>query len=253
MEKAKPFKVGEEIYTDYGRCTIVEYWNKKKVKVIFTVTGYETWTTSKCLREGNVRDWYAPSVYGIGVVGKGKYKSTVNNVATAEYRVWSDMLKRCYCPITLEKFPAYKEVEVSKGMRYLQDFGEWCQDQIGFGLKGWQLDKDILVKGNKLYDYDLCVFVPREINLVLTSRKSLRGDYPIGVYKQPSCNRFSASVSDLTGKSKYLGLFLTIEDAFNTYKQEKESIIKILAEKWKDEIDQRVYDALLKYEVDIND
>jgi hypothetical protein len=54
-------------------------------------------------------------------------------------------------------------------------------------------------------------------------------------------------------KEKYLGRFVTPEEAFQVYKQAKEAYIKEVAELYKDQIDIRVYEALMKYEVDIND
>ena len=51
----------------------------------------------------------------------------------------------------------------------------------------------------------------------------------------------------------HLGYFSKPDEAFNVYKQAKEDYIKEVAELYKDQIDIRVYEALMKYEVDIND
>ena len=50
-------------------------------------------------------------------------------------------------------------------------------------MKKMCLDKDILIKGNKIYSQDTCIFVPKAINSLFTNRKRFRGEYPIGVYK----------------------------------------------------------------------
>ena len=50
-----------------------------------------------------------------------------------------------------------------------------------------------------------------------------------------------------------LGSFKTELEAFNAYKQAKETFIKELADKWKDKIDPRAYEALMNYEVSIDD
>ena len=55
------------------------------------------------------------------------------------------------------------------------------------------------------------------------------------------------------GKHEYLGYFTTEIEAYNTYKQAKESFIKEQAEKWKGKIDDRAYEALMKYTVEITD
>ena len=48
-------------------------------------------------------------------------------------------------------------------------------------------------------------------------------------------------------------MFDTEIEAFKAYKQAKESFIKEQAEKWKSQIDIRAYNALMNYEVSIND
>ena len=54
-------------------------------------------------------------------------------------------------------------------------------------------------------------------------------------------------------KLKYLGRYNTPEQAFLAYKIAKESYIKEVAEKWRDQIDPRVYNTLMNYEVNIDD
>ena len=51
----------------------------------------------------------------------------------------------------------------------------------------------------------------------------------------------------------YLGCFNNPEKAFQAYKAAKEAYIKDVANKWKGEIDNRAYEALMNYEVEIND
>ena len=133
------------------------------------------------------------------------------------------------------------------------DFYDWCDTQIGFGEYGFQLDKDLLEKGNKLYSENTCVFIPQEINKIFTKRNNLRGDLPIGVYYNNEMHKFSATVNLNTGKPVRIGFYNTEVEAFNAYKQVKEEHIKNMAEKWKDRIDERAYNALMNYEVEITD
>ena len=53
--------------------------------------------------------------------------------------------------------------------------------------------------------------------------------------------------------SEFLGYFNTEIEAFNAYKKAKESFIKEQAEKFKSQIDIRAYNALMNYQVDIDD
>ena len=188
-------------------------------------------------------------VKGVGI-NDGKYTATVDGKMRKEYTLWVHMLERCYN----EKFhinqPTYVGCNVSDNFKQYSFFHEWCQTQIGFGIFGYSLDKDLIYKGNKEYSETACVFIPLEINNVLTKRQSDRGLLPIGVCKHRV--KFQAGCT-INGVSKYIGLFDTPELAFNAYKTFKEAHIKELAEKYKDTISQRAYNALMNYEVDIND
>ena len=163
------------------------------------------------------------------------------------------MLKRCYSDSFKKKQPTYEGCEVSDNFKSYEYFYEWCQNQIGFSNKGWHLDKDLLIKGNKVYSEYSCVFIPNDINLLLTKREALRGEHPIGVCWHNASKAFVAQVGKSKGRSEWLGCFNTEIEAFNTYKQAKESFIKEQANKWKSQIDYRAYNALMKYEVNIDD
>ena len=105
-------------------------------------------------------------------------------------------------------------------------------------------------KGNKEYSPENCCFVPTEINDCFTKRLNERGDYPIGVRKKG--NSIIAQINYM-GKKKHLGSFKTVEEAFNAYKIAKEQCIKEYAEKYKGQITDEVYNALINYKVEITD
>ena len=167
------------------------------------------------------------------------------------------MLQRCYSDVYKKKRPTYKGCEVSDNFLHYEYFYEWCHEQIGFGNDGngnpFQLDKDLLIKGNKVYSENSCVFIPQGINKVLTKRESMRGEHLIGVYWHNASRAFKAQVSKSTGKQEYLGSFNTEIEAFNAYKTAKESFIKEQADKFKSQIDPRAYNALMNYKVEIID
>lgn len=100
----------------------------------------------------------------------------------------------------------------------------------------------------------LVVLSPPEINCLVLKADRIRGEYPVGVYHDTSKThkRFSARVSK-NGRHKRFGSYKTPEEAFYVYKREKEKYIKEIAEKWKDKIDLRVYDALMSWEINIED
>ena len=97
------------------------------------------------------------------------------------------------------------------------------------------------------------LFLPNEINLLLTKRTASRGEHLIGVSWHKRDKVFTAQVNKNKGRSEHLGYFNTEIEAFNAYKVAKEAFVKEQAEKWKDEIDERAYNALMNYEVSIDD
>ena len=215
-------------------------------------TGFKVVATLGNIRKGYVKDLYSPSVFGVGVVGT-KYPSEVNRVKTKEYVLWAHMLQRCYSDFHKKKYPTYIDCAVSENFNYYEYFYDWCQNQIGFGNKGWQLDKDLLIKGNKIYSENTCIFIPQEINSLLIKSGASRGEHLIGVHWSKTSKAFVATVNRNKGKREHLGYFKTEIEAFNAYKRAKESFVKEQANKWKGKIDERAYNALMSYEVMIDD
>ena len=208
------------------------------------------------IKNGEVKDRYAPSVYGVGVLGT-KYPSKVNGTLTKESELWRGMLQRCYSDTFKKHRPTYGGCEVSDNFKSYEYFYEWCQSQVGFGNEGWQPDKDLLVKGNKVYSESACVFLPQEVNSLLIKHESSRGKHPIGVTWCKRDKVFVAQINKNKGKHERLGNFKTEIEAFNAYKTAKESFVKEQAEKWSSsmssQIDPRAYNALMNYTVNIND
>ena len=235
-----------------GDFKILKYNDATNVEIQFSKTGFETVARLGDIKNGNVKDPYSPSVYGVGIVG-AEYPTMISGVQTKEYMLWKSMLQRCYSDSYKKKKPTYEGCEVSENFKSYEYFYEWCNKQIGFGNEYWQLDKDLLVKGNKVYSEDSCVFIPKEVNTLLTKRESSRGEYPIGVYWHNTKKAFVAQVRRNKGKQEHLGLFKTEIEAFNAYKTAKESFVKEQANEWKSQIDPRAYNALMNYKVEITD
>lgn len=190
-------------------------------------------------------------IHGVGV-NEGKYQTYNGWVETREYRKWKGMLGRTYGASTQRLQPTYIGCSISDNFKSFSYFHEWCNNQYGFNLDGWELDKDLLIKGNKLYSESTCVFIPQEINTALVSNKVRRGCCPLGVHFDKSKSSYRASIS-VYGRNKYLGRFKTKEQAFLAYKQAKEAHLSNLAEKYRDHLDPRAYHALKKYQVEITD
>lgn len=232
---------------------IIDYVNSKEVKIEFIDSGFKKTCQMKEVRTGSIKDTSKPSVLGVGIVGS-KYltKDEVTQSNTQEYEAWRGLLTRCYSSRLLKKRPTYLGCIASENFKHYEYFYEWCQNQIGFKER-WNLDKDVLVKGNKVYSEDTCVFVPDEINCALCKTDKLRGKFPIGVHWDTNKKVFIAQVNRGKGYQEYLGKFTTPEEAFEVYKKAKEAYLKDLAEKWRGRVDERVYCALMNYQVEITD
>ena len=235
-----------------GDFTMLKYNGSKDVEIQFLKTGYRKVAEMKEVRNGNVKDPYVPSVHGVGVLGT-KYSPSINGVQTKEYMLWIHMLQRCYSDGLKKKYQTYEGCEVGDKFKSYEYFYEWCHKQIGFGIEGFELDKDLLIKGNKVYNENVCVFLPQEINTLLTKSTASRGEHLIGVYWSKTNKAFKAQVRKNKGKQEFLGYFKTELEAFNAYKVAKEYFVKEQAEKYKSQIDHRAYNALMNYTVEITD
>lgn len=234
---------------------IIEFQDEYKTRVCTTYGGF---------KKGQVKNPYFKSVYGVGFIGVGKYKILdENGKLTRAYNYWRNMLKRCYDPYFINNNLTYMKTKVYEIWLNFQNFAEW-EEQEYYEIEGQTmcLDKDILIKNNKVYSPKTCVFVPQTINMLFVKRDACRGNLPIGCSYHKSIGKIQVRYKKLdkeTGKSKltHIGYFPNTKDgineAFLSYKYYKEQNIKEVAEYYKDRIPQILYDAMYKYEVEIND
>lgn len=197
-------------------------------------------------KRGIIRNPNANTFFGVGKMGIGC--NTVSN--PIEFNMWSGMLERCYSKLRKESDVTYKDCTSSEYFRNFQNFVYWYNKNKWNCDNKLVLDKDILIKGNKLYSENTCVLVDRRLNNLFTGdSKACRGKYLIGViYRR---GKFEASY-----RGKWIGAYLTEWEAFNAYKSSKEQYIKQIADEYKSKYQnfpQKLYDAMYSYEVEIND
>lgn len=234
-----------------GDVKVIEKCFGDYVKVMFN-DGTVIETTQGNLRKGNVRNPNLKTTFGVGFHGIGSHIQHKNKA----HDYWSKMMQRAYCPEYKKLHPSYEDVEVCEEWHNYQNFAEWITKQVGFGSLGYNLDKDRLVKGNKIYGPQFCLLIPQELNKLVAPPSVRRGDSPVGTSTRDDLNgRYMARVGRSgSGEGEiYLGLFPTKEAAFAAYKKEKEKYIKERTEFWKDYIDPRAYEALMCYTVEITD
>ena len=259
--RAKVDRVGEENYNKFGsKIIIIEYRKWNDIDVYFPE--YD-WTSKNRnygdFKNGEIRCPYEKRYYGVGYLGEGKYKVSENGEATRCYKTWYHMLARCYSEKYKKKKPTYEDCKVCEELLNFQNFAKWDNESY-YEIEGETmcLDKDILIKGDKIYNPETCIYVPNTINILFTKSDKIRGEYPIGVCYDKQTGKFIAqcSVYDFENKNKkrkYLGSYNSPEEAFKVYKQEKEKYIKEVADYYKDKIPTKLYQAMYNYEVEITD
>lgn len=197
-------------------------------------------------------------VYGVADRGN-KYHSQINGKTLKEDILWTKMLERCYDKKVAERNPTYIGVTCSNEFLSYTFFYEWLHEQENWEYLNknnikYNLDKDILIKGNKIYSPETCCLVPQNVNTLFIKRNKSRGDLPIGVTKR-SNKGFYAQWADNKGGKHSSKTVYSIEEAFIIYKTEKEKIIKQVAqEEYKrGTITRRCYEAMINYQVEITD
>lgn len=162
------------------------------------------------------------------------------------YRVWHSMLERCYSRKFQENHHTYKDCSVVKEWLAFSNFRAWMVLQ---DWKGKQLDKDILVIGNKTYSPDNCLFVSHAINSLLNDSEATRGMYPQGVSFDKSSGKYKAQCG-VSGKQEMLGTFDSIKSAEDSYLKFKSKLITDVAISTSDNI---LKHALMRHAVAFSD
>jgi hypothetical protein len=187
-------------------------------------------------------------IKGVGVLDVD-FSRTYDKETKKAYHVWTAILYRCYTQNRTPDYASYEGCYICEEWKLFSNFLKWFNENY---VEGYAIDKDILCKGNKCYCPEYCCFVPQEINELVIKCDARRGKYPLGVEKKG--NKFRARIKK-NNTHVTIGYFDTPEQAFAAYKEAKEKHIQEMATQYFNEskITKKVYDALMKYEVEITD
>lgn len=204
-------KVGDVFKTNEGYlATVVEYRDAYNVIVEFESGNLKRCVASH-LRKGSVKSYMHPSLCGVGFLGSefdepiGRFKS---------YKVWYSMLQRCYDEKFQTKQPTYIDCSVTKEWHNYSVFKAWYDENY---VEGYQLDKDIKVKGSRVYSPDTCLFVSSKLNNLLTNIQSDNSSGYIGVCYNKPLKRYVARIRSVEGNI-FLGYATTASEAYELYK-----------------------------------
>ena len=188
---------------------------------------------------------------------KGLYKTRVEGKKTKACQLWENMRSRIeYLPEMNEgKYGKYNRVTICDEWKEFQVFAHWF-NTLDYYQAGWQLDKDLLCKDNNSYEPNKCVFLPEEVNKALNTKSRNRGDICLGISSH-SQNTGKIDVRYTCKNPEFtLRAYLTLEQVdygFSLYKKAREGYIKHLAEKYKETLDPRAYNALMSYTISKED
>ncbi len=247
MSKNFKDRTGEVHTTNEGyEIEIIEYYGVGDCTIKFESGFIMKNVNYSNIIKKSIRYPYHPSVCGIGFIGEGVYKSVKNKIVIKMYTKWNSVFDRCYQKNSL-KNPTYIDCHIDERWHNFQNFAQWWMNNYNPKyMEKWCLDKDILIKGNKVYSPETCCFVPHEINLLFKKERSRQEGYPVGVRKSNS--RFEARIR-IKSKELYIGTFDTIDEASEAYKIAKVRYIKEIAEEYKGRISQEVYNILINYTI----
>ena len=254
--------IGMEGYNKYGSLMkIIKCINTNKILILFPDYNYSQWSSYYNFQRGAVKSPYCKTVFNIGYLGEGSYNKTS---FPKIYSHWFAMLNRCYNACYINQ-TSYLDCTVCEEWHNFQNFAKWYEENY-YEVKDeiMHLDKDILLKGNKIYSPQTCIFVPAIINMIFVSSKKTRGNYPIGIsyHKHKHGNDkldIRCNIIDKEKKKtktivlKSVPTDYPIEKAFNIYKNFKEEYIKEIADEYKCYIPIELYEALYRYKVEITD
>ena len=131
--------------------------------------GFLVVSTATAIKNGLVFNPYYKKVSGVGFIGEGAYKSRDKSGMTREYSIWKSMIYRCYSPNAFKGYPSYSDCLVDSRWHNFQNFSEDILSLEGYNrwflnIEKMELDKDIKIKGNRLYSKDTCMFVTKKEN-----------------------------------------------------------------------------------------
>lgn len=233
-----------------GRFEVIGVYDKNKYYAKryickFIDTGFETITEGSNIKRGVVRDKYFKSYYGAAYIGD--YEKSARKHPF--YTTWSNMLRRAYSEEYMNKFPTYKDTTICdrwlcftsfiNDMKYITGHDEMME----FKYIDFEIDKDILVHGNKEYSLDKCCFIPKKLNYFFINRQSTNVTGFEGVTY--FAGKIEANVS-ANNKNRFLGYFDNELDAYLAYYNEKRNILDFYLQYEFSFLDVRIKNAMRK-------
>ncbi|ANM46142.1 hypothetical protein BELINDA_216 [Bacillus phage Belinda] len=234
-------KYGREFEIIDRRVAVGSYYFTVK-----TNDGFTTEIKSTTVKSRGVYHPLDKTVRGVGFLGFGPYVTVINYETTPQYKAWSGMIERVYSDTFHKIQPSYKGCTMHEAWHNFQVFARWF-DENSYTIEGERvdIDKDILIKGNKHYGPDTVLFVPQRINAVFVNSAKAAGVRS----KLTNTGKYIAHIR-INNKAINLGAYETYEEARAVYMAAKRKAVTEKIETYKGIIPDNVYTKLINYQLE---
>ena len=231
-------KVGEINKSNQGyMMTIIKYYDYHNIEIMFNdERNTVVHADYSAFQKGKVKNPYHKTLFNLGYIGDTLTVDS-NGKRKESYYSWKRMLKRCYDEQS--KYNTYKDCIVCEEWLCYANFEKWYNENY-YEIDGemMALDKDIFSNNEKIYSPYTCMFVPQIINNLFESRKNN------GISKKNGCYYVNCY-------GKYHEIYKDKQQAIKRCKEIRESHIKEIAEKYKNLIPKKLYEAMINYKLNI--
>lgn len=181
------------------------------------------------------QDGWNPYNYRRSYEGKGCQGMKVNHNEPS-YLLWKNVIQRCYNRKIHKYKPEYKDKSVCEEWQNYANFKIWYDEHyVPDGNNQLDLDKDLLVQGNKVYSPETCVFLLHYQNTMF--ERSAKDK----IYEKEDGTFVIGG-----GKKK---TYATLKEAEDIVCERNQNRIESVAEKCKGSIPMCAYEAMLNWDV----
>lgn len=226
---------GDKFVTNQGYTVeVIEYLSEQEIYIKFEGKDFTLKTNATGLKRGGVENPYHKSIKGVAYLGELSNKAPKYNVIRNR---WMHMLRRVYSEDL--NFSSYADCKICEEWHNFSVFYEWVMGETGGKLKGLDLDKDVLSINGKIYSPSTCAFIPTSLNKRLTRLEVKSGGWYDAFGKR------WRTVEKCLETNKDVYIKHTDKEAADKYYVEmKASRILRLAEDFKDQISEIVYQGM---------
>ena len=173
---------------------------------------------------------------------------------------YNNMHNRCYSASVHSHKPCYEGCIVSdewSGIYGFINFCTWVNDNFYYieGEPTVELDKDLKIKGNRIYGSETCLFLPQCMNSAFAgSVKKSKDSLPKGVLLDKKSQLYYPILVDVNGRPlSTKKRYYEPEEAWTVYAQNRLDRIHALAEKYRPVTPDEVYQCAINWQLSIDD